>query len=198
MITTQGSKRLESKKNKCDMVINDKKVTSQGQGNLNTVLGSVGAAGALFGNGWLGNLLGGLGNCNNNRGCNNGCYDAGDMSVSRYEAAIMNLLASKDSEIALLQADKYTDQKIVEAYKDLNGQINALAMEVRANKDAQADINREQAVYNGVNTATLQCLQSQVAQLFGLTKLVVPNGSVCPGWGSVTITPATAPTTVAG
>jgi hypothetical protein len=111
---------------------------------------------------------------------------------------MMIAIASKDSEIALLKADKYTDQKIVEAYKDLNGQINALAAEVRANKDAQADINREQAVYNGVNTATLQCLQGQVAQLFGLTKLVVPNTSVCPGWGNVTITPATAPTTVAG
>lgn len=180
------------------MVINDKKVTSQGQGNLNTVLGSIGAAGAVLGNGWLGNLLGGLGNCNNNRGCNNGCCNAGDMAVSRYEAGMMNLLATKDAEIALLQADKYTDQKIVDVYTALAGMIKEVAMEVRANKDAQADVNREQAVYNGVNTATLQCLQGQVAQLFGLTKLVVPNGSVCPGWGSVTVTPATAPTTVAG
>lgn len=191
MITTQCLKRLEGRKIKCDMVINDKKVTSQGQGNLNTVLGSIGTAGAVLGNGWLGNLLGGLGGGNR-------CCSPDDMPVSRYEANMMNLLATKDAEIALLQADKYTDQKIVEAYKDLNGQINALAAEVRANKDAQADINREQAVYNGVNTATLQCLQGQVAQLFGLTKLVVPNGSVCPGWGNVTIAPATTPTTVAG
>ena len=34
-------------------------------------------------------------------------------------------------------------------------------------------------------------LQGQVAQLFALTKLVVPNPSVCPGWGEVTITPTT-------
>lgn len=170
------------------MTVEGKNVTSQGQGNLNTVLGSIGTAGTLFGNGWLSNLFGG----NNNRNC----CSPDDMPVSRYDANMMIAIASKDSEIALLKADNYTDQKIVEAYKDLNGQINALAMEVRANKDAQADINREQAVYNGVNTATLQCLQGQVAQLFGLTKLVVPNGSVCPGWGNVTITPATTPTTV--
>lgn len=180
------------------MVINDKKVTSQGQGNLNTVLGSVGAGSALFGNGWLGNLLGGLGNCNNNRGCNNGCYDAGDMAVSRYEAGMMNMLAYKDSEIANLKSSIYTDQKIVDVYTALAGMIKEVATEVRNNKDCQEHVNREQAVYNGVNTATLQCLQGQVAQLFGLTKLVVPNGSVCPGWGNVTITPATAPTTVAG
>ena len=52
----------------------------------------------------------------------------------------------------------------------------------------------QQAVYNGTNTAALTCLQSQVAQLYGLTKLVVPNTSVCPGWGNVTITPATTTT----
>lgn len=167
------------------MTVEGKNVTSQGQGNLNTVLGSIGTAGAVLGNGWLGNLFGG----NNNRNC----CSPDDMPVSRYDANMMIAIASKDSEIALLKADKYTDQKIVEAYKDLNGQINALAMEVRHNKDCQEQVNREQAVYNGVNTATLQCLQGQVAQLFGLTKLVVPNTSICPGWASATITPATTP-----
>lgn len=172
------------------MDVNGKNVTSQAQGNLNSVLGGIGAGGALFGNGWLSNLFGG----NNNRNC----CSPDDMPISRYEANMLMALGNKDSEIALLKADKYTDQKIVEAYKDLIGQINALACEVRHNKDCQESVNREQAVYNGVNTATLQCLQGQVAQLFGLTKLVVPNGSVCPGWGNVTITPAAAPTTVAG
>jgi hypothetical protein len=38
-------------------------------------------------------------------------------------------------------------------------------------------------------------MQGQIGQLFGLTKLVVPNNSVCPGWGNVTITPSTTTTT---
>jgi hypothetical protein len=39
-------------------------------------------------------------------------------------------------------------------------------------------------------------MQGQIGQLFNLTKLVVPNTSVCPGWGNITITPsATTPTT---
>jgi hypothetical protein len=38
-------------------------------------------------------------------------------------------------------------------------------------------------------------MAQQIAALNGLTKLVVPNTSVCPGWGNVTITPAAAPTT---
>jgi hypothetical protein len=73
-------------------------------------------------------------------------------------------------------------------YERLNTKINAM-------KDEQTVVNTQQAVYNGVNTATLNCMQGQIAQLYSLTKLIVPNGSVCPGWGNVTVTPATTPTT---
>lgn len=152
---------------------------------LGTGIGGL-ALGVLNGAGGLLNLMGG-----NN--CAGNC--AGNAMVDRYELGLVQELAAKDAKIGLLEADKYTDQKIVEAYKDLQGQINAVAAEVRANKDAQGQINMQQAVYNGTNTATLQCMQQQVAQLMSLTKLVVPNGSVCPGWGNVTITPATTTTT---
>jgi hypothetical protein len=164
-------------------------VTGQGQGNYNTVGASLGIASFLGLN--AGNVLGGW----NRNGCGCGCGSGDDQPVSRYEANMLISLGNKDSEIALLKADKYTDQKISETYITLNGQINALAAEVRANKDAQCAINQQQAVYNGVNTATLNCIQNQVQQLFGITKLVVPNTSVCPGWGNVTITPAAATTT---
>lgn len=155
---------------------------------LGTGIGGL-ALGVLNGAGGLLNLMGGA-NCG---GCGNG-YACSTM-VNRYELGLVQELAAKDAKIGLLEADKYTDQKIVEAYKDLQGQIKELAGEVRANKDEQAGINMQQAVYNGTNTATLQCMQQQIAQLQGLTKLVVPNGSVCPGWGNVTITPAAATTT---
>lgn len=163
-------------------------VTGMGQGNYNTVAGSLGLASFLGIN--AGNLLGGW---NQNRGgCQCGSPD--DQPISRYEANMLISLGNKDSEIALLKADKYTDEKIVEATAYLMGELKSLSAEVRANKDMQCEINKEQAVYNGVNTATVQCIQNQVAQLYGITKLVVPNGSVCPGWGNVTITPAAATT----
>lgn len=155
---------------------------------LGTGIGGL-ALGVLNGAGGLLNLMGGA-NCG---GCGNGY--ASSAMVSRYELGLVQELAAKDAKIGLLEADKYTDQKIVEAYKDLQGQINAVAAEVRANKDEQYQVNMQQAVYNGTNTATIQCMQQQIAQLLSLTKLVVPNGSVCPGWGNVTITPAAATTT---
>ena len=159
----------------------DYHVTGQGQGNYNTVGASAGIASFLGLN--AGNLLGALGWNGNRNGC--GCgMNACDTPVSRYEAAMMQELAAKDGKIALLESNIYTDQKIADVYERLNTKINA-------NKEAQDAVNLQQAVYNGTNTAALTCLQGQVAQLYSLTKLVVPNGSVCPGWGNVTITPAT-------
>ena len=167
-------------------------VTGMGQGAYNSVGASLGIASFLGLN--AGNVLGGLGNR-----CGCACQSASsdDQMVNRYEANMLVALSNKDSEIALLKADKYTDQKIVEATSYLMGEIKSLSAEVRANKDAQCAINQQQAVYNGVNTATLNCIQNQIQQLFGITKLVVPNTSVCPGWGDVTVsvTPATTTTT---
>lgn len=164
-------------------------VTSMGQGNLNTVLGSLGTA-SFFGLN-ANNILGGLGG--NNRQC--GCpQSSADQAVTRYEAEMMIALNAKDGEIALLKADKYTDQKISEATAYLMGKIGEVSAEVRANKDAQCAVNAQQMALNAASNATINCLQSQLQQLYGITKLVVPNTSVCPGWGNVTVTPSTTTT----
>lgn len=165
----------------------ENRYASKGIGAAGLTTGIIGTAGV-----GLSLLNGGLGNLFGSNAHNCGCSE--NMPVSRYELGLQQEIASKDARIGLLESNVYTDQKLVETYTALNGQINALAAEVRANKDAQVAVNMQQAVYNGTNTAALTCLQSQVAQLYGLTKLVVPNTSVCPGWGNVTITPATTTT----
>lgn len=111
---------------------------------------------------------------NNSRGC---CSE--NTPVTRFDLQQSQEMQDLKSENALLKADKYTDQKMVEVYKDLQGQIKDVAAEVRANKDAQADINREQAVYNGINTATIKSLKGQIADLASLSELVVPKRKVC-------------------
>lgn len=152
---------------------------SKGVANTGLGLGIAGTAGWLL-NGGLSNIFGGGGIGGN---------------VSRYDLGMAQELAAKDGEIAILKSEKYTDEKLVDVYKDLNGQINALSAQVQANKDEQYQVNMQQAVYNGTNTATIGCLQNQVAQLMALTKLVVPNASICPGWGNVTVAPETGTTT---
>lgn len=156
-------------------------VTGQGQGNYNTVAGSLGIASFLGLN--ANNVLGGLGRGN----CGCGCGSSADMPISRYEAGMLQELGAKDSKIALLESNIYTDQKLADVYERLSAKINA-------NKEAQDAVNLKQATYNAANTAAIGCMQNQIAQLFGITKLVVPNTSVCPGWGNVTITPATTTT----
>ena len=134
----------------------------------------LGIAGTALGvlNGGLGNLLGGaMNNCSDNQ------YN------NRYELEMENKIVAKDSEIALLKSNIYTDQKIAEVYERLNNKIAGV----------EAAVNT-QAVVNATMTGTISCMQGQIAQLQSLTKLVVPNSSVCPGWGNVTITPATTTT----
>lgn len=141
-------------------------VTSQGQGNYNTVGASAGIASFLGLN--AGNLLGGLWNGNRN-----GYMCDGDGApVTRYEASMLQALAAKDGHIALLESNIYTDSKIADVYERLNNKINAM-------KDAQTEINTAQAVYNGTNTATLSCMKQQIADLASLSELVIPSRRVC-------------------
>ena len=143
----------------------------------------LGIAGTSLGllNGGLGNILGGMGHV---------CSES--TPVNRYELDMTQKMANKDMEIAFWRGQDETNRKISDTYANLEGQIKELAKEVRCNKDEQNGINLQQAVYNGTNTAALNCMQGQIAQLYSLTKLIVPNGSVCPGWGNVTITPEAA------
>ena len=149
---------------------------SKGVATAGLTTGIIGTAGWLL-NGGLGNLLGGLGG--NNAALVGAMACSDNQPVSRYEMKMENELAKKDSEIALLKADKYTDQKIVEAYKDLQGQIRTLEADVRKNKDDQYAVNLEQATLNAAQTSTINCLKAQIAQLMGLSKLVIPSSNVC-------------------
>lgn len=145
---------------------------------------SKGVAGAALGTGIAGLSLGVLNGMGGLLGGWGGNCCSESTPVNRYELTLVQEIASKDTRIGLLEADKYTDQKLTEVYKDLNGQISNLQSQINA-----------QAVYNATMNGTVSCIQGQIAQLQGLTKLVVPNTSVCPGWGSVNVTPATTATT---
>ena len=150
---------------------------------------SKGVAGAGLGNGIAGLSLGvlnAMGGCGLLSGLTGGCRNGGDAVVSRYELGLVQEIAGKDARIGLLESQVYVDQKLTEVYKDLNAQVNAI----------QAQLS-QQAVYNATLNGTVSCIQGQIAQLQSLTKLVVPNTSVCPGWGSVNVTPATTTTTPA-
>ena len=142
-------------------------------GGLTT--GIIGTALGVMNSGGLGNLLGGW---------NNGAMCHENMPVNRYEAAQSARIAELETEVKLRDANTYT-----------LGEINKVRDYVdRRFERVECSIN-QQAVYNATNNAALNCMQGQIAQLMSLTKLVVPNGSICPGWGDVTVSVTPAPTT---
>jgi hypothetical protein len=101
----------------------DVKVPSQGEVTYGTVAGSLGLASFLGLGANNGNNGGGLlGNLFGNRNC--GCSE--DHCVNRYELAMEQQLAAKDSRIALLEANTYNDQKTLELYRYIDAQLNAI------------------------------------------------------------------------
>lgn len=148
---------------------------SNAKANAGLATGIIGTslAGLMaLGNG-VGNVLGGNPTC--------GCSE--NHLVNRYELGMEQEIAKLKADIALRDANIYNDQKSLELYKYFDGEIKRIDKTLC-----------EQAVYNATQTGAISCIQGQIAQLQSLTKLVVPNTSVCPGWGNVTITPAAATT----
>lgn len=133
------------------------------------------------GNGLFGGLF--------NNGYNN-CYSNDTRVISSLEAA----LAKEKSE-------RYADGIGIEVYKEAVGLSNKNDDKMQANyvqlAQAIAALDKQSAVAEAINAERISCLTARVSNLESLTKLVVPNSSVCPGWGNVTITPATSTSTAA-
>lgn len=148
---------------------------SRGVGAAGLTTGIIGTAFGAMNSGILPNLFG---------TGRTGCCDSANMPVTRYELGQESKIAELQSQIALRDANTYNDQKLLEVYKYFDAKVEGINSRLC-----------DQAVWNATQTATISCMGGQIAQLLSLTKLVVPNASVCPGWGNVTITPATTPTT---
>ena len=169
-----------------------------------------------------------LNQSNNGNGILGGLFGNNNMCEKQMVAS--GIIAEKDSYIAKLEAEKYSDGVSKDVYiasrnetqalgeRLLEKYINPIATEISDNRVAMARLQeeikcccekqelREQLTNARINEVALiannglTALQGQVNCLAqtvnGITKVVVPNTSVCPGWGNVTITPSTTtPTT---
>lgn len=111
-----------------------------------------------------------------------------NMGVNRYELSMVRDLTNKDMEIAYLRGRDESKNDDLELYKYIDGQVRRIDRELA-----------DQRVFNATTSATVSCLTGQVngmqALLNSITKTVVPNSAICPGWGDVTVTVTPAPTT---
>ena len=126
----------------------------------------LGIAGTALGvlNGGLGNILGGW---------NNNPYGVGmpseSVPVNRYEAGQNARIAALETEVKLRDANFYTLSEMGKFRDYVDRRFECIEGKVNA-----------QAVINAQVTANLSCMQGQIATLMGLTKTVIPIGSICP------------------
>ena len=176
----------------------DVKIPNQGQVTYNTVAGSAGLASFLgidlksitngmwsnrCGNGWNGNC---------------GCSPA-DMPVTRYEMAMQNELAQKDSKIALLEANIFTDTKIADVFERLSNRINAaeavLAQQAVRNQgfsDAFRELEKDIDYKIALEAERRQCADCKIVDYANSTfapKLITDYGAGTTSAPAVTYTP---------
>lgn len=143
---------------------------SKGVAGSGLGLGIAGTALGLLNNGGLGGLFGG--NC------------------------AQNVIAEKDSKIAKLEAEKYSDSSNIELYKQIKSELKETIANERATykefnslqeKLFKSELEKQsmltaqgiqglQAQINCTNNH-LNCLQTVVN---GITKIVVPKSAICP------------------
>lgn len=148
--------------------------TSLGALNSMAILGA-GAAG--IGNGFFGRNNGvqpvivmengGWGGCGNGYGGygrnGDGCCSE-DHYVNRYELELQQKIAEKDSQIALRDANTYGDQKMLEMYKYIDGELKSIRNELCA----QAVVNQKTVDAFAMAEKDLRCccdrLEVQIAR----------------------------------
>jgi hypothetical protein len=135
---------------------------------------SKGVAGTGLGFGIAGTALallqgGGLGGLLGGWGCNGGAAVAGGMGLAA--------LAEKDAKIAELRAELDTDRKLIQVWDNLN--------------------TKREATDREVSTLKAKCDYLQYV-IGSITKVVVPNDAICPGWGAISVTPSTGAGTASG
>ena len=124
-------------------------------GGLTT--GIIGTALGVMNNGGLGSILGGFG-CNGNGGY-----------YSRYDAEKDARIANLETEVKLRDANFYSLSEVGKLRDYMEHRFDKVEHELCENR-----------VYNATNTAAVSCLQSQIAQLANLTKIVIPAANICP------------------
>ena len=138
---------------------------SKGVGAAGLTTGIIGSALGAMNSGILPGLFGG-GNC--------GCSE--NMPVNRYEAGQSARISELETEVKLRDANFYALSEVGKLRDYMEHRFDKVEHEIC-----------DQKVYNATMNGAVSCIQGQIAQLYSLTKLVIPNGSVCPGWGSVNV-----------
>lgn len=125
-----------------------------GLGIAGTALGLLNGGAGLLGNGFVGR----------------GTYCSSENTpVNRYELEREQKIADLQSQIALRDANTYSDSKMLEMYQYVDGRLRGVEAQIC-----------QQNVVNAQVAANLGCIQNTINTLQGMTKVVIPINNVCP------------------
>lgn len=131
--------------------------------------GYIGGISTLLGGTNLGGIFG------NNQNC-----------VSRETFDLSLQLAESQRDNAIITSELNTEKKMVEVFNAGVERSNKYRDELLARiNEVNAKVDTgfaNQAVINCQCSSAVNLLQNQVGQLFAMTKLVIPNANICPGW----------------
>lgn len=141
---------------------------SNSKGNTAVTLGAVALGGAVV-NGIMNHIRN---------------YASGGGSVTQAANTVAAMeLAQANAKIAMLEQNAATRNALTDTLYKLDTRVGKLETETPLLHQIL-----EQKV-DSVATMASTGIAQLSATLAGITKCVVPNTSVCPGWGNVTITP---------
>lgn len=102
-----------------------------------------------------------------------------------YERELMD----KEHALNMSEMRRISDEHDIELYKQIRSEIKAVDDKLEREVRRIDEVNAVQRTYNATQTAAIGSLQHQVNELMHITRRVVPNSSICPGWGGVNVTP---------
>lgn len=129
-------------------------------GIIGTVLGSIGTAGGL-------SLLGTPAQA---------AVAYENTGACMHDVQIMQQMAEKDSQIARLESEKYTNNAVIDLYKYVDGELKSLRAESNNKWTDQAVINAN--LSNGLTAVNGQ-VQSIAQTVANITRTAVPSSAIC-------------------
>ena len=117
----------------------------------------------------------------------------GDRPVTRYELGLVRELDAERQKNAILTSEQNTENKMTEVYRQAHNEVVALRDREDLRHDAQEAWNAQQMVNNAQIASAVAANANSIAaiggKLDGVTRTVIPNGAICPGWGAVKTQP---------
>lgn len=149
------------------MEIDTSRFGSKGVSGAGLGLGIAGTALGLMNGGGLGNLFGG--NCGGMYGMYGAYGCSENVPATRYDIEKEQKIAELQQKLSLTESSIYTDGKLNDLRNYIDRRFNGVEAQMC-----------QQAVWNATANANIGCIQSQVAALQALTKVVIPLDNICP------------------